>query len=187
MKITIHLACNNTGLGEIMRRFTFGTASSLAALLATTVLALADDLRTGKAAYGDWQTDAPGVTRKITVNDLNAPLETPVTANRSKVVAKPADSVAPFLSGMEGARVIRVAPNGDIFLSRSRPDGKVMVIRAKPGADKPDSVETFASGLTDPYGIAFYPPGPDPKWVYIGGTKNIVRYPYGCDQILMLY
>jgi glucose/arabinose dehydrogenase len=170
-----------------MRRFTFGTASSLAALLATTVLALADDVRTGKAAYGDWQTDSPGVTRKITVNDLNAPLETPVTANRSKVVAKPADaalktmpgfSVAPFLTGMEGARVIRVAPNGDIFLSRSRPDGKVMVIRAKPGADRPDSVETFASGVTDPYGIAFYPPGPDPKWVYIGETKNIVRYPY---------
>jgi hypothetical protein len=91
-----------------MGRFTFGTASSLAALLATTALALPDDVRTGKAAYGDWQTDSPGVTRKITVNDLNAPLETPVTANRSKVVAKPADaalktmpgfSVAPFLTG----------------------------------------------------------------------------------------
>jgi hypothetical protein len=79
------------------------------------------------------------------------------------VVAKPADaalktmpgfSVAPFITGMEGARVIRVAPNGDIFLSRSRPDGIVMVIRAKPGADKPDSIETFTSGLPDPYGIA---------------------------------
>ena len=140
--------------------------------------------RTGRSAYGDWQTDAPGVTRKITVGDLNAPLETPVTANRSKVVAKPIDaalktmpgfSVAPFVTGMEGARVIRVAPNGDIFLSRSWPDGKVMVIRAKPGADKPDVVETFASGLRQPYGIAFYPPGPDPKWVYVGETKKIVR------------
>jgi glucose/arabinose dehydrogenase len=170
-----------------MKLATFGMASSLAALLATSALALADDVRTGKTAYGDWQTDAPGVMRKITVNDLDVPLETPVTANRSKVVAKPADamlktmpgfSVAPFVTGMEGARVIRVAPNGDIFLSRSRPDGKVMVIRAKPGADKPDSVETFAADLKDPYGIAFYPPGPDPKWVYIAGTKNVVRYPY---------
>jgi glucose/arabinose dehydrogenase len=74
------------------------------------------------------------------------------------------------------ARVIRVAPNGDIFLARSRPEGKVMVIRTKPGADKPDVVETFASGLKDPY--AFYPTGPDPKWIYIAGTKDIVRYPY---------
>jgi glucose/arabinose dehydrogenase len=170
-----------------MKQITFGMASSFTAILATTALSLADEVRTGRSAYGDWQTDAPGVTRKITVDDLNAPLETPVTANRSKVVAKPADaalkampgfSVAPFVTGMEGARVIRVAPNGDIFLSRSRPDGKVMVIRAKPGADKPDSIETFTSGLMDPYGIAFYPPGPDPKWVYIGETKNIVRYPY---------
>jgi glucose/arabinose dehydrogenase len=82
------------------------------------------------------------------------------------------------VTGMSGARVIRIAPNGDIFLSRSRPAGQVMVIRAKPGADKPDTVETFASGLKDPYGIAFYPPGPNPQWVYIAGTKDIVRYPY---------
>ena len=30
-----------------------------------------------------------------------------------------------------------------------------MVIRTKPGADKPDVVETFAAGLKDPYGIPF--------------------------------
>jgi hypothetical protein len=112
-----------------MRRFTIGTASSLAALFATSALALADDVRVGKAAYGDWQTDAPGVTRKITVGDLDVPLETPSTANRSKVAPKPTDaalktmpgfSVAAFVTDMGGARVIRVAPNGDIFLSRSR-------------------------------------------------------------------
>jgi glucose/arabinose dehydrogenase len=166
---------------------TCSTVSSVVALLATSTFVVADDVRTGKSAYGDWQTDAPGIVRKITVNDLGPPLATPSTANRSRVVAKPADavlrampgfSVAPFVTGMEGARVIRVAPNGDIFLSRSRPDGKVMVIRTKPGAEKPDSVETFASGLKDPYGIAFYPPGSDPKWVYVAGTKDIVRYPY---------
>jgi glucose/arabinose dehydrogenase len=175
------------GPRKIMTRFTCSTASSVAALLATSTLVLSDDVRTGKSAYGDWQTDAPGVTRKITVNDLAPPLETPSTANRSSVVAKPADavlktmpgfSIAPFVTGMEGARVIRVAPNGDIFLSLSRPEGKVMVLRTKPGAEKPDRIETFASGLNDPYGIAFYPPGADPKWVYVAGTKDIVRYPY---------
>jgi glucose/arabinose dehydrogenase len=173
--------------GGTMKHSTFGTSSLLAALLTTSSWALADDVRTSKAAYGDWQTDAPGVMRKITANDLNPPLETPSSANRSKVVARPAGaelkampgfSIAPFVTGMEGARVIRVAPNGDIFLARSRPEGKVMVVRTKPGADKPDVVETFASGLKDPYGIAFYPPGPDPKWIYIAGTKDIVRYPY---------
>jgi glucose/arabinose dehydrogenase len=89
----------------------------------------------------------------------------------------PGFSVTPFVTGMTGARVIRIAPNGDIFLARSQ-DGKIMVIRSKPRADHPDTVETFASSLKDPYGIAFYPPGPDPQWVYVAGTKDIVRYSY---------
>ena len=28
-----------------------------------------------------------------------------------------------------------------------------------------------------PYGIAFYPPGPDPQWVYIGSENEVVRFP----------
>src|SRR4051812_29841107 len=31
---------------------------------------------TGRDAFGDWTTDAPGVRRKITVADLSAPFET---------------------------------------------------------------------------------------------------------------
>jgi hypothetical protein len=56
-----------------MRQRAFGTLSLLAALLITSSWALADDVRTSKAAYGDWQTDAPCVMRKITANDLNPP------------------------------------------------------------------------------------------------------------------
>jgi glucose/arabinose dehydrogenase len=29
-----------------------------------------------------------------------------------------------------------------------------------------------------PYGIAFYPPGPNPQYVYIGNTNSIVRFAY---------
>jgi len=29
-----------------------------------------------------------------------------------------------------------------------------------------------------PFGIAFYPPGPDPKYVYIANTDSVVRFPY---------
>jgi len=169
-----------------MRYLASGTAASVAALAAASVLAAPGDVRTGKAAFGDWQTDAPGVTRKITAGDLGLPLETPSTANRSRVVAKPAGAalkampgftVAPFVTGMAGARVIRVAPNGDIFLARSMP-GVITVIRARPGAATPDIVETFASGRRDPYGIAFGPDAADPKWIYVGETGQVVRYPY---------
>jgi glucose/arabinose dehydrogenase len=36
----------------------------------------------------------------------------------------------------------------------------------------------FATGLNRPFGIAFYPPGPDPQYVYIGDTDSVVRFAY---------
>jgi glucose/arabinose dehydrogenase len=39
-------------------------------------------------------------------------------------------------------------------------------------------VETFASGLSQPFGIAFYPPGPEPQWIYVANTDSVVRFPY---------
>ena len=38
--------------------------------------------------------------------------------------------------------------------------------------------EHFVGGLTLPFGIAFYPPGPDPKYVYVANTDSVVRFPY---------
>jgi len=32
--------------------------------------------------------------------------------------------------------------------------------------------------LNKPFGIAFYPPGPDPKWIYIANTNAVVRFTY---------
>jgi glucose/arabinose dehydrogenase len=162
------------------------TAGAMLALIATSTFVSAQTVRTGAEAYGDWHTDAPGVMRKITAADLPAPLVSPSTANRSKVVPKPAGAelktmpgftVAAFVTGMTGARVLRLAPNGDIFLALSRPAGKIMVIRGGTDMSNP-KVETFATDLTDAYGIAFYPPGPDPKWVYVGEFGKVVRFPY---------
>ena len=39
-------------------------------------------------------------------------------------------------------------------------------------------IETFATGLKRPFGIAFYPSGPDPKYVYVANTDSVVRFPY---------
>src|SRR4029079_18430041 len=36
----------------------------------------------------------------------------------------------------------------------------------------------FAARLQSPFGIAFYPAGPDPQWVYVGNTGSVVRFPY---------
>ena len=142
------------------------------------------ELLEGKAAFGDWRSDAPLVRRKIT--ELPPPYATRSAANSPRVVAKPAvaaPKVPPgfqvelFAANLRDPRVLRVAPNGDIFVAESEP-GRIRVLRAADGADKPSSDDVFASGLTEPFGIAFYPPGPDPQWVYIANTGSVVRYPY---------
>ena len=43
---------------------------------------------------------------------------------------------------------------------------------------KAEQMQVFASGLKQPYGIAFYPPGPDPEWIYVGNTNEVMRFPY---------
>jgi len=163
--------------------------ASCSLLLAPAVLAQGasdsiGELLEGKAAFGDWRSDAPLVRRKIT--ELPPPYATRSAANSPRVVAKPA-AAAPkvppgfqvelFAANLRDPRVLRVAPNGDIFVAESEP-GRIRVLRAADGADKPSSDDVFASGLTEPFGIAFYPPGPDPQWVYIANTGSVVRYPY---------
>ena len=36
----------------------------------------------------------------------------------------------------------------------------------------------FAKGFNQPFGIAFYPPGGDPRWLYVANTDSVVRLPY---------
>jgi hypothetical protein len=48
----------------------------------------------------------------------------------------------------------------------------------RPDGGQAAAPEVFASHLTYPFGIAFYPPGPDPQWVYVGDTDAVLRFPY---------
>jgi len=71
----------------------------------------------------------------------------------------PGFKVEEFLTGLDNPRLIRTAPNGDIFVAESRP-GRIRVLRAADGAAHPEVNQVFVSGLDRPFGIAFYPPGP---------------------------
>src|ERR1700760_4225041 len=72
---------------------------------------------------------------------------------------------------------MRVAPNGDIFVAETGP-GRIRVLRAADGATKATTNEVFASGLHGPFGIAFFPSGDNPQWVYVANTDSVVRFPY---------
>lgn len=141
---------------------------------------------TGRAALGDWTTDAPGVRRKITVEDLAAPYDTPSANNGPHMVKRPEGAwpkapegfvVTEFAKGLAEPRVIVRAPNGDLFLAESQAN-RVRVFRDADGDGKPEVNEVFAEGLDRPFGIAFYPPGPEPKFIYVGNTGSVVRFPY---------
>jgi glucose/arabinose dehydrogenase len=80
-------------------------------------------------------------------------------------------------SGLASPRVVRVAPNGDLFVAEKETN-TVRVLRVPAGSAKPTRNSVFASGLYQPYGIAFYPLGPDPKWVYVANSDGVVRFPY---------
>src|ERR1700687_740285 len=72
---------------------------------------------------------------------------------------------------------MRVAPNGDIFISETSP-GRIRVLRAADGSTKPSANEFYASGLHQPFGIAFFSSGDNPQWVYVAETDRVVRFPY---------
>jgi glucose/arabinose dehydrogenase len=137
----------------------------------------------GKAAFGDWRDDKPGTRRLIKPQDLPPPGESPSAHNFVRVerrsdqkpVVPPGFEVNLFASGLAGPRTLRTAPNGDIFVAESIA-GRISVLR--PNGNEAAKPTVFASGLHYPFGIAFYPPGPDPQWVYIGDTDRVIRLPY---------
>lgn len=147
-------------------------------------------LLTGKEANGDWTTDAPGVRRKLSVKDLPAPGATESSKNHPKLVKRPKNAwpIAPagfevtaFATELKAPRVIVTAPNGDIFVAESK-SNRISVLRDADGDGKPELNEIFHDDLKQPFGIAFYPPGPNPTHVYIGNTDAVVRLPYKNGQ-----
>lgn len=140
----------------------------------------------GKAALGDWRDDKPGLRRRVTLDDLPPPYATTSARNppsvdrnwRGQAALVPAGfEIKLFASNLESPRLLRAAPNGDIFVAESGA-GRVRVLRPSPDGTKAEMVEVFASGLNRPFGINFYPPGPNPLWVYVANTDSVVRFPY---------
>jgi len=179
------------------------TPAALVAQASTPVL-------TGQAAFTDWNQEAPGVRHRITLADLPAPNPEESVSNQPRVIARPANAwpIAPagfkvtlYAGGdttpMQRAdnvehmtrssgtftepRLIRAAPNGDLFLADSGA-GEVVVLRGVGADGKAAQIATFASGLDHPFGIAFYP-ATNPKYVYVANTTNVVRFPYHAGDL----
>jgi glucose/arabinose dehydrogenase/cytochrome c2 len=137
------------------------------------------------AGNPEWKEDAPGVSHRVDLTSLPAPLATPSAVNFPNVIARPAGAelnvpdgfkVDVFTTDVEAPRAMIVAENGDVLLAETNA-GRIKVLR--PGAGNASAeVTVFAQGMNGPLGMAFYPSREDPQWLYVAENNRVVRYPY---------
>jgi len=184
-------------------KFPVFAALALTALLPSALYA--QQVITGQAAFADWNQEQPGQRRKITVADLPQPKPEEAVNNTPHLIPRPKDAwpIAPagfkvtLYAGGDAApmqradnkqnmqlsggtftmpRLVRTAPNGDLFLADSGA-GTIFILRGANADGKAAQIEKFATGLDHPFGIAFYP-ADNPKYVYVGNATTIQRIPY---------
>jgi glucose/arabinose dehydrogenase len=172
--------------------------------------AFAQTVLTGQAAFTDYSQQKPGVRHHITVGDLPEPNPGEAVNNTPHIIERPKDAWPVALPGfkvtlyaggdtkpMQRAdakqvmrlsggtftepRLIRTAPNGDLFLADSGA-GILFVLRGVGADGKATTIEKFATGLDHPFGIAFYPAA-NPRYVYVGNATTVQRFPYKAGDL----
>ena len=138
----------------------------------------------GPSPFTDYTSERPGKRIKITPADLPPPRATQSADNPPRVVKRPK---APGRRRPRGSRWSR-SPTGwrSPASSASRPTATCSSPRARTasrvfrGRRRRQAARSgvFAKGLNRPFGIAFYPPGGEPRYVYVGNTDSVVRFPY---------
>jgi hypothetical protein len=174
-----------------------GPAFFIAALLSAILIAVSGGFKLSGLSSGSshaenafpfagWRADRPGLRHRIRIEDLPQPYETRSASNAPSEARRPSGAhlsvpegfaVTLFAEGLEQPRNLRTAPNGDIFVAETA-QGNVRVLR--PGEDGSAAAKNaiYASDLSGPFGIAFYPPGPDPRWLYIAENNRVIRFSY---------
>lgn len=160
--------------------------AACATITAAAALIQGNQTLTGQAALGDAKTDAPGVRRKIVAADMPRPFTAVSPGVGPRVVPWPEGAgpkapegfkVEKFATGLSGPRMAAVAPNGDVFIAESGA-GRISILRDTDGDGKSDRSEVYAEGLNRPFGMAFYPAGRSPEWLYVATIQSVVRMPY---------
>ncbi|MBV9914161.1 MAG: PQQ-dependent sugar dehydrogenase, partial [Sinobacteraceae bacterium] len=160
------------------------------ALLRRTALGLLSVLSVANANADStsegWQSDAPGRVHRVDLNALPPPFKSASANNNPHVIAAPKGfhprvpagfTVGLFATDLEGPRRMLTAPNGEILLTQSEL-GRVAVLHPSADGTRAERVEVFAEGLRRPFGIALYPRGGAPQWLYVAETHRVIRYPY---------
>ncbi len=119
--------------------------------------------------------DLPPPKLESNVNNGPRVIPRPEGAN---LIMPPGFEISTFAEGgFTRPRWLALAPNGDVFVADSM-GGKVVVLRDANNDGVAEERSTFAQGLNEPFGIAFWH-----DYVYIGNTDAITRYHYKPGQM----
>lgn len=143
----------------------------------TGILALVFLLASGSARAAD----IPGQTFSISSTSLPKPYATPAVDNTSKVIPRPSGAlpkaadgfiVSLFAGDVPHARWMTLAPNGDVFLSESDV-GNIVVLRPAADGTHAAKIVTFASGFSQPHGLAILNGS-----LYVADVRSLWRLRY---------
>src|SRR3954447_12966067 len=122
----------------------------------------------------------------IKSSELPKPGATRSSSNDQRVADHPAGArlhlpvgfrIGVFEDGsFRGARWLALAPNGDVFVSDSG-SGEIGILRGIGTDGKFQQKFTFATGLEQPFGMAFWK-----NYLYLAQTGEVVRYKYTSGQ-----
>jgi glucose/arabinose dehydrogenase len=121
----------------------------------------------------------------IRVEQLPKPFATPSSGNppaneprppNATLYAPPGFHISLYADKLGDPRAMLQAPNGDVILSEPG-EGKITILRDANHDGVAEQRSTFASGLDNPYGLAFHG-----RWLYVGNEGAVVRFPYAPGQ-----
>jgi glucose/arabinose dehydrogenase len=129
-----------------------------------------------------------GQTLRIDLNNLAKPNPDNEQRPREMNFSRPRDrtaedipqvpdgfSIALFAEGLQHARNMERAPNGDIFIAEPRA-GRISILRDTDEDGVADERSTYIDNLNMPHGIAFIEGA-----VLIGDKNGVHKYPYAAD------
>lgn len=136
--------------------------------------------------FYDYRAEKPGRRHHIRPADLPPPNATKSASNPPHVIDRPRGAwpkvpagfkVDVYATGFIIPRQLCRAPNGDVFMAELALQ-KVYLLRGVDAAGRARIATPFAVTGGRVSGLAFYPPGPNPRWLYVANTHNVIRFPY---------
>jgi glucose/arabinose dehydrogenase len=166
------------------------THASPAAAAIVLFTALAPGVRAQPGPFTDYRGQRPGAVHHIKPGDLPPPGATKSVDNGPDEIRRPNDAwpqapagfkVELYADKLSNPRLLRTAPNGDIFVAESKAN-LIRVFRGVGPDGRARDSQVFARGLSKPFGMIFYP-AKDPQWLYVGNTDSVVRFPYAAGDL----